>query len=234
MSGELAPGTRLPAERDLAERFGVNRVTVRAALGRLASEGLLRARQGSGHVVTDFEGEAGPALLPGLLHLAREEGDLPGLTAELLEVRRALARGLFERLLAHPPRRADLDEVGRAVVAFEARVIEGAPPNALAAADIAVLTSLLRAARSSVLRLCINPIVALLTQVPELSPCIYAEPESNAAAYRLLLAWLEAPQVEVVDVLLDELKKRDAQTVARLKRREKAHAPRASKAKRAP
>lgn len=44
----LEPGARLPAEADLAERFGVNRHTVRAAIAALESEGILRAEQGRG------------------------------------------------------------------------------------------------------------------------------------------------------------------------------------------
>jgi GntR family transcriptional regulator len=41
----------LPAERDLAEDFGVSRITVRKAIDGLVSEGLLMRRQGSGTFV---------------------------------------------------------------------------------------------------------------------------------------------------------------------------------------
>ena len=56
--GELAPGARLPSERDLALRFGVSRPTIREALRGLVTLRLLEARQGSGtfvsaHVTTD-------------------------------------------------------------------------------------------------------------------------------------------------------------------------------------
>ncbi len=42
---------RLPSERSLAEEFGVNRATLRAALRALASRGILETRRGSGTVV---------------------------------------------------------------------------------------------------------------------------------------------------------------------------------------
>jgi GntR family transcriptional regulator, phosphonate transport system regulatory protein len=46
--GEFRPGTRLPGEVDIAERFGVNRHTIRRAIAALAQRGLLRAERGSG------------------------------------------------------------------------------------------------------------------------------------------------------------------------------------------
>ncbi|WP_372426663.1 phosphonate metabolism transcriptional regulator PhnF [Salinarimonas chemoclinalis] len=58
-AGRLAPGDRLPAETRLAGRFGVNRHTVRRALGVLAARGLVRATQGRGTFV-----EARPLAYP--------------------------------------------------------------------------------------------------------------------------------------------------------------------------
>ncbi len=60
IAGErLSPGDRLPSEAQLAARFGVNRHTVRRALGVLASRGLVRASQGRGTFV-----EARPIAYP--------------------------------------------------------------------------------------------------------------------------------------------------------------------------
>jgi GntR family transcriptional regulator len=44
----LQPGERLPAERALAEQWGVARMTVRTAIATLAREGLVRTVHGSG------------------------------------------------------------------------------------------------------------------------------------------------------------------------------------------
>lgn len=51
--GVIAPGTRLPADTDLATRFGVNRHTVRRALQHLQGKGLLRSEKGRGTFVVD-------------------------------------------------------------------------------------------------------------------------------------------------------------------------------------
>jgi DNA-binding FadR family transcriptional regulator len=46
--GLLPDGSALPAESDLADRFGVATVTVREALGGLREDGLIRTRRGRG------------------------------------------------------------------------------------------------------------------------------------------------------------------------------------------
>lgn len=51
VTGALARGDRLPAERQLAQDFGANRRTVREVLDRLARDGMIERRQGSGSYV---------------------------------------------------------------------------------------------------------------------------------------------------------------------------------------
>ncbi len=48
VDGRLDEKDALPGERELAEAFGISRVTVRKALRELTAEGLLRQRQGAG------------------------------------------------------------------------------------------------------------------------------------------------------------------------------------------
>lgn len=52
-AGRLGPGNRLPSEAQLAERFGVNRHTIRRALAVLASRGFVRATRGLGTFVEE-------------------------------------------------------------------------------------------------------------------------------------------------------------------------------------
>ena len=52
--GAYPPGARLPAASELAERFSVNRHTVRRAIAELAARGVVRVVQGSGTYVQEF------------------------------------------------------------------------------------------------------------------------------------------------------------------------------------
>ena len=53
---DLQPGSRLPSERDLAQRFEVNRATVSDAINLLAQRGLVRKKLGSGAYVDKRQG----------------------------------------------------------------------------------------------------------------------------------------------------------------------------------
>jgi GntR family phosphonate transport system transcriptional regulator len=52
-TGVLLPGAKLPAEADVAARFGVHRHTARRALATLAEKGALRIKRGHGTFVED-------------------------------------------------------------------------------------------------------------------------------------------------------------------------------------
>jgi GntR family transcriptional repressor for pyruvate dehydrogenase complex len=82
--GELHPGDRLPAERELAKQLGISRPSLRAGLRMLVAMGLLRARHGSGTYIADGP----PALGSEQLSLLAE---LHGFTFDqMFEARRVL------------------------------------------------------------------------------------------------------------------------------------------------
>ena len=84
--GDLRPGDRLPAERELAKLLGVSRPTLRAGIGSLAALGVLQSRQGAGTFVVNTDGppelDSGPLRMMAALHGFT--------TAEMFEARRAL------------------------------------------------------------------------------------------------------------------------------------------------
>lgn len=53
LEGSLKPGDRLPPERELAIELGVSRPSLREAIQKLASKGMVQSRQGGGTYVTD-------------------------------------------------------------------------------------------------------------------------------------------------------------------------------------
>jgi GntR family transcriptional regulator, transcriptional repressor for pyruvate dehydrogenase complex len=64
LRGILRPGERLPAERELSDRLGVSRPSLRDAVAHLQDRGLLTSRPGAGIFVADVLGSAfSPALV---------------------------------------------------------------------------------------------------------------------------------------------------------------------------
>ena len=84
LDGTWPAGARLPAERVLAQEYGVARNTVREATQRLVARGLLQSRRGAGVYVTD-QLRAGIASPWGQL-----VADHPALRDDILEFRRVL------------------------------------------------------------------------------------------------------------------------------------------------
>ena len=119
--GQLRPGDRLPAERDLCEQFGVSRVTVREALRMLESSGLVEIRVGArgGAFVT----------APTSDHIGDGLADMLSLSvisaADVTEVRMILEVGIVP-LLCERATEEDLDDLER---------INQAPRDALRSGD---------------------------------------------------------------------------------------------------
>ncbi len=72
ISGEIQAGERLPAERELATRFGTNRNTLREALKLLEKDGLIKIRQGGGIEILDFKKEGKINLLSAIIRNTKD------------------------------------------------------------------------------------------------------------------------------------------------------------------
>lgn len=107
LEGRLRSGDKLPPERELAERFGVSRTSVRDAIRVLELMGLLEPRQGEGTVVRDLSPDLLVHPLASLLVRSRER------LSELLDVRKMIEPPLAARAaeLATAEEVAGLEEI---------------------------------------------------------------------------------------------------------------------------
>ena len=90
--GRYAPGDKLPTEAALARRFGVNRHTVRRAIGDLAQSGAVYSRRGSGVYVHQTNTDYPLGQRVSFTRNLRAAGRLPSRQAHLIETRAADAK----------------------------------------------------------------------------------------------------------------------------------------------
>lgn len=74
ISGEWHAGDKLPSENELADKFDVSRITIRQALQRLGTLGLIEIRRGEGSFVKELNvGDSMNALIP-TIYLSENNG----------------------------------------------------------------------------------------------------------------------------------------------------------------
>ena len=109
-AGEFPPGSRLPAERELAASLGVSRASVREAIISLEIGGLVEVRVGTGIFVTAPEAHS--------TSTAKDAGPGP---FELLSARK-LIEGEIAALAANSAQPSDIDALRQSVDLMEAHV----------------------------------------------------------------------------------------------------------------
>lgn len=108
VGGRLRPGDALPSERELAEEYDVNRSSIREAMGRLETWGLVKIRHGGATRVTDFLMGAGLELLPHLVELGGKVD--PGILEDLYGIRGMLL-GWCAEVAARKATAADVEKL---------------------------------------------------------------------------------------------------------------------------
>lgn len=109
--GRLSPGDVLGSENDLAERFGVSRITVRDALRSLSATGIVEIRQGAGGGARIAEGN-----LDHFADALAVQFQLTGVGAEETLAAQSAIEGMAAELAAQHRARRDLE---RLVAAME-------------------------------------------------------------------------------------------------------------------
>lgn len=115
VSGQLKPGDKLPAERQLSERLGVSRTHLRNAIKKLEFYGILKSLPQSGTVVAGMGLPALEGLISDMLQLRGSD------FKSLVETRFILEKNAVE-LAATRRTDKDLQEIERALIAHKTKV----------------------------------------------------------------------------------------------------------------
>lgn len=194
LTGRHPAGAALPPERTLCGQLGVSRLTLRAAIAHLESEGLLHAVQGSGTLVLDVRQSGGLELLGPLLRTALDEGELPrGLLEQVLELRRSLAVEAVGLATA----RATSNELDALDAQLAQQREHTHDADRFMREDLRFARLLLRATHNLPLELLYNSVVrSLAAQRGAVLLFVATDPAQTVAAYAKLVALLRARDPE--------------------------------------
>jgi GntR family transcriptional repressor for pyruvate dehydrogenase complex len=173
---QMKPGDMLPAERQLAEQFGVSRSSIRDAIRRLEHVGLVEPRQGAGTVVR----ESSATVVHPLTAILRHKRVL---VSELLEVRSILEPPLAARAALHASEHeiAEMEEILRRQ---EAKIRRG---QAGVDEDSEFHYAIALAADNSVVLRVVDVLMDLLRESRERSLQVKGRPEKSFAAHRRIM-----------------------------------------------
>ncbi|MEV0321406.1 FadR/GntR family transcriptional regulator [Streptomyces sp. NPDC050658] len=174
VAGDLPPGSRLPAERELVNRFGVGRSTVREALRVLQSAGLIRSRPGD-PLGAEVLGVSPDNLSQALARLTRSNVASLG---ELVQFRMVLDAE-SNRLAARLHDETDLARMREQITRMESLSGGAASLHAFSEADALFHRAIAEASGNSLLGLCARAVHEAVVEVIEKK----IAGESDAAAW---------------------------------------------------
>ena len=177
----LKPGDVLPPERELAQKFGVSRGSVRDAIRSLELIGLLEPRQGVGTVVREPSAEALINPLAAVLMQKRK------LVNELLEVRRMIEPPLAGRAALHATA-GQFAEMEQILARQKEKVLQGKMSTE---EDSEFHYQIALAADNSVVLRIVDVLMDLLRDTRERSLQTVGRSEKSLAGHRRILAALK-------------------------------------------
>ena len=177
VDGTLKPGDRLPPERELAERFGVARSSVRDAIRTLELVGLVVPRHGEGTVVADVSPEA--VVTPIASVLVRKRA----LIGELLDVRKMIEPALAARAAV----RASDDEIARLEDVLRRQREKVLRGESTVEEDTEFHYLIALAAKNSVVKSVLDVLMGLLRETRALSLQTRGRPQRSLAGHRRVL-----------------------------------------------
>jgi GntR family transcriptional regulator, transcriptional repressor for pyruvate dehydrogenase complex len=155
LKGALKPGNQLPAERELAQQFGVSRTAVREAVKALREKGLVEAYSGRGTFVTDGTSQAIRQSLDLIVKIGQPDG-----STSLAELR-AILEPEIAALAATRVEEQHLATMREAVAVMDRSMQD---PDAFIEADLDFHLALAEAAANPLILSLIDSIVGLLRE----------------------------------------------------------------------
>jgi len=182
LKGQLKPGDQLPAERDLAQRFGVSRTAVREAVKTLREKGLVEAYSGRGTFVTNGTSQAMRQSLDLMIRINPQEG-----LSNLAELRLVLEPEIAA--LAVPRIEEQLLSTMREAVAAMDRNLND--PDAYVEADLDFHLALAEAAGNPLILSLLDSIVGLLREQRSRIFNVDGGPERGQYHHKRILAAID-------------------------------------------
>ncbi|HLB90761.1 MAG TPA: FadR/GntR family transcriptional regulator [Terriglobales bacterium] len=182
LKGQLKPGDQLPAERDLAQSFGVSRTAVREAVKTLREKGLVEAYSGRGTFVTNGTSQAMRQSLDLMIRINPQEG-----SANLAELRQVLEPEIAG--LAAERIEEQLMTTMREAVAVMDRNLHD--PGAYVEADLDFHLALAEAAGNPLILSLLDSIVGLLREQRSRIFRVDGGPERGQFHHKQILAAIE-------------------------------------------
>jgi len=175
LSGTFPEGSTLPPERQFSEELGINRLTLRAAISHLESEGLVQPKHGKGIVVLDKKRH-------GRLDLMAHIKDKEAL-AELFSLRRNLAA----EAVAMACEKANAKEIIR-LRSIARKQEEMESPEAFLEGDLKFTRAMVAASKSLPLILLFNTMETITRSSPDLPMRMLKDRKAACASYYALIA----------------------------------------------
>ena len=175
LRGDYPVGSLLPSERTLAEELGINRLTLRSALGRLESEKLIQPHHGRGIVVLDYKTHSSIDILA---HL-NDDTALQGFFA----LRRNMAAEAAAQACIHASIH-QLNELRDICIAQQ----QSKDDEEFLYGDIAFTKTLVTASKNTALQLLFNSFERILLGQKEASYKSLKHKEGAIASYHALIA----------------------------------------------
>lgn len=178
IADRMKPGDMLPSERELAEKFGVSRSSIRDAIRRLELVGMVEPRQGSGTIVREVSADTLVNPLTSVLVQKRE------FVVELLDVRKMLEPPLAARAATHASA-SDIIELEEILRRQDEKVRRGDPGIE---EDNEFHYTIAMASQNTVVLKVLDVLMDLLRETRERSLQVEGRPQKSMAGHRRIFS----------------------------------------------